>query len=321
MNMSQKTAIWDGDNKQLVREKKVAEIKKFYLNGSIAKLARPPLYLTFAGAQAHVEKSLVAKGLAEPWQITTIQTHQIVGGHLGKPYLRKLIKRRDKALEGMFIWPHNFNHFCSFYSSDKKHKPNLSFGDSDIFAQEMETFLDPEFTCDPFAILDIDICGVFGAGISDDLSKLITTQKLDDAGLLFFTHQKGRDSCNGNLFSFVKQFIQDNQHPSFQRLLEEIEKPVSEKKSIRNEEQREAFRLIREHFAPCFLGLVAAKAGYLLTPEWLVEYRDLNPETNSGNYMYQWAFKFEKMDIGNWYRNLFVPMYMEAPAYEYKRLG
>lgn len=317
-----KTAIWNGKNKQLVRLAKIEEIEKL-----TAKLTRTPLFLTFAGAQAKLEKQVIERGIAEPWQITTVQTYERIGGHLGGAYLRRLVKARDKALEGMFVWPHSFSNFCRFYTSDKKKVPHLGFARSNIFREEMTVFLDEDFQCDPFNVLDIDICGVFSPQTARDIASLFSAKKIASKSVLFFTHQKGRDACGGRLFPFIRDFINENNCEAFSEFLAEIKKPESQNKAERNTQQKRAYELFRYNFVPSYFALIGALHGYQVIPKWLMEYRDPNPDTGVGNFMFQWAFEINQVSepakhvYASLLKSLILPSMMRDRTYTYKRLA
>lgn len=290
MAKKKKVFNWDGYNKSLVRRYKLSVLDsakrcKF--------LPEEPSMLSFPGAKARLEKALVKRGIVSPENIIAVQTYKRRGSWNGGEVLKKLFSAREKYLPEMFIWPHDFTKFVDCYKGRYSAIPNFVGGKGAIrkpawlrrptLRQEIERFVG--LAALPFDILDIDICGVFGEEIAKDISGLMRSQKFADQGYFFFTHQKGRDGRKGKLHEFIQDYFGSCYYFDMKDMDEfgiETDGPDS-------------YFYIRYYLVPIFFICEAFEAGYQLDLECMLEYRDLNPQTRSGNYMLQWVFKFKKL--------------------------
>ena len=287
MATPKKLLRWDGPNKKRARSLKLSLIRREQSSGFLPEL---PAALTFAGPRAHFERGLAGRRYVRPEDIITIQR----SGARDKEIIRNLLKVRNASLPGMRIWPHTFHSFSEGLSAGRLYTPSFTgrapaWHRSPKLRQEMESFvgLRPK----RFSILDIDICGVFSQATGEDVSRLMTNGALDDQGLLFINHQKGRDGRAGKLFSFLREYFRYCKYFDINSTISEDGDHID-----LSSEDELSFWYCRYVLVPVYYTCQAFDSGYQLQIERLVEYRDRNPSSGGGVVMLQWYFRFQRLE-------------------------
>lgn len=279
MSESLKIAAWDGVNKNRVRLTKLNTIKKFVANYKDFT----PYMLTFPGTTAHLEKMVTINNAVDPNNIVAIQTYETMSeGHRGEPLLKKLIKTRNDHLKGMYIWPFNFEAFSSLYKLSGLTKPEGSSRSKfnvHPFKREMDSLVKRPTT--KFNILDLDYCGIFSKKNAGSVENLLKNGILDRKGVMFITHQKGRDVRGGNLMNILNDYLMYN--------------PMVDYDSIPNvHEEEDSYRYYSARYImiPMYYVLKAFDNGYTLTLNRLIEYRDKNSGSGLAVNMLQYIFSW-----------------------------
>jgi len=290
MKTSRKVTIWDGPNKRRTRARKIRRVVEARKSRFISK---NPTALTFAGQRAHFELGLKGRGALRPQDIVTVQSCQKVGAHDGGPILKKLISLRDKHLPGMLIWPHTFQSFSKNAYRDKFFIPPITsttpgWFRSPVFKQEMYAFM--RCAPRPFEVIDADLCGIFSERNAGDIVNLFYSGMAADKGVLFINHVKGRDARKGKLLSFMRTYFKGCPHFDASALYDQDGNSLD-----LSREDEDSLYWTRYVLAPIYYVCEAFNAGYRLTVERLVEYRDRDPSTRAGVNMLQWYFKFEEL--------------------------
>ena len=290
-----KEICWNGRNKRAVRAHKLALLKRAQEEGY---LVEDPCMLTFAGAPAHFEKGAIARGICKGQNIITIQDPAICGSHDGESVLKALIDVRDNEIPDMYIWPSSFSSFSRCYTKHGVVPPIVRIGSKPKWKKNRRYHQEMMYTCDldftPMDVLDIDICGIFSPENAGDVAALFHNQVPAQSGYLFVNHLKGRDSRRGRIFRFLREYYEENvSYLDYEKIYEPgTEAPLS--LEFEDEFSRHCFRYI---LAPAYYIIEAFKAGYHLSVQKLVEYRDLNPKSRRGVNMLQGFFVFERTDV------------------------
>lgn len=287
---SHKIVEWDGIHKTRCRLLKLHEVTK-YLRAE--KKYGPmdehyePACLTFAGCSAKFERMLVNGNITSPDRIFTIQTYQRLGQHhFGKELLDKLIKTRQKYLPEMNIWPHNFHSFSRCFTLEGCKKPSDStqaLWNTAPYKQLLNGVIEAAPT--KFSILDLDFCGIFNKRNSDSVVNLFSNKLLEDSGVAFINHQKGRDVRGGELFKILHRYLMNT--------------PLVDFSSIPNiMETGDGWPtyVARYVLIPMYYMCKAREHGYILTLERLSEYRDSPKNSNGAVNMLQFYFKWYKAE-------------------------
>jgi hypothetical protein len=297
MTPSAKTSSWNGKQKATIRALKVQEVK--YASRE-KRIASEPTALTLAGAKAHFEISIANQKLVAPENIITVQSPLLPNKTVGSKVLRGLVKLRDESLPGMLIWPESFSSFCKGYNTPKITIPAFAANQSNqpawykshIFRKEMHNFLD--HTAKPLDIVDADLCGIFSEDNGTSITELMYNGALADSGLLFINHQKGRD---GKCIPFLNQYFHHEGLFDLSSLQDYYDEALTLTLEGKDKYDKAAmFHAIRSILVPIFYVIEAFKAGYRLEPARLAEYRDRNAGSGVGVNMFQWFFRFEKLE-------------------------
>ena len=292
---------WDGINKTRTRLLKMWEVVKHVRNegDSFGRSSSwKPTCLTFAGSSAKFERLLVSGGITSADKITTIQTYQKLGQHHnGRDLLNGLIKTQRKYLNGMYIWPHNFQSFTECYNLNGCTTPsdNKQAGwNTPLYKGYMKRITGSK--TGKFCILDLDFCGIFNKRNAYSVVNLFSKKLLDDSGVMFINHQKGRDVRGGKLFDILHGYLR--------------ECPLIDFGSIPNIHEEGGgwpTYVARYVLIPLFYICKAAENGYALELAHLVEYRDSHKSSGGAVNMLQFYFR--------WYRYDFL----EEPDYAVRR--
>lgn len=286
---SLKIRNWSGKNKTRVRLLKAREIEKL-IDEDKKYFGREegwqPYYLTFSGAEAYLERMLVARGLISDDSIITIQTYEKLGSHHdGKGLLNKLIKTRNKHLKYMRIWPYNFHSFAKNYTMDgclpPSNSPTAGWNTRPYKKYMKQILLD-----DPvqFSVLDLDFCGIFNENNSESVIKLFENKVLESIGVMFLTHQKGRDVRGGKLYDILYPYFCKTPLINFKTIIDNC--------SHYSESDIARYILI-----PLYYMCRAYENGYTLELTRRIEYRDLGKDNKAAVKMIQYFFTWNSIDI------------------------
>ena len=277
-----KLASWGGRNKSRVRLFKKYEIQTLVQQDS-TDFERPagwkPSMLTFSGPDATLERLLVNHKLVKPSDITTIQTYERLSeGHFGEPLLKKLIRTRSDHLSGMRIWPHNFESFSQCYTNAGCSHPSVSSQarwSKSPFKKFMDQIVDEKVK--KFSVMDLDLCGIFSHKNSESVLNLFENKVVEHSGVMFLTHQKGRDVRGGALFKVLNDYLKNCPYIDYDKIYY-IDDPKKQTYVAR-------FILI-----PLYYICKAYELGYALELNRLIEYRDCvdGPAVNMLQYFFKW---------------------------------
>jgi len=280
---------WSGKNKTRVRLLKAREIEKL-INEDKEYFDRPegwqPYYLTFSGAEAYLERMLVARELISDDNIITIQTYEKLGSHHdGKGLLDKLIKTRNKHLKHMRIWPYNFHSFAEKYTADGCQPPSeckTAGWNTPPYRKYMQQLVSD----DPvkFSVLDLDFCGIFNRRNSESVVKLFENKVLEKSGVMFITHQKGRDIRGGELFDILYSYMCQTKLINFKSIIDFYGGKLSPD-------------VARYMLIPLYYICKAYENGYTLELTRRIEYRDLGKTNQAAVKMIQYFFKWHSLDV------------------------
>ena len=285
MVIRKKLREWDGFRKARVRGYKKSLIRQARRDGLLPENCSA---LTFAGAQARLEKDLVREELFNPSNIVTIQWDK---DKEARAVLNYLVKLRDQELPGMFIWPTSFQKFCRGLKQGRIYTPTVSPSSqpswfrSPTFKKEMYRFHDlgPK----KFGLLDLDFCGVFSQESAENISTLFKQGMVADKGLLFINYQEGRD---GKMMSYVRDYFHNCELFDVTRI------PNLDGNLIDFNQKKptvENLHPVRYSLVPMIHVLEAYKAGFHMDVDCLIRYKDVN-DTNLGVHMLQWCFSFRR---------------------------
>jgi len=287
---SPKLDNWGGANKARVRLFKKHDIQKF-VGEEIKRTGNrewKPNILSFPGPTAILERLLVNHGVIKPDNITAIQTYEKLSEkHEGGRLLKKLIRTRQSYLSGMYIWPYNFHTFSNKYTIESCSPPSSS--KQAIWAKPPYKRFMNQITSKPtnkFSIMDLDLCGIFSQKNSDSIVNLFKNGVTESSGLMFITHQKGRDVGGGKLFDVLYGYLRCNEFLDFD--------------SIPNiyEEGYETY-VARYTLVPLYYMCKAFEYGFTMKMNRLIEYRDLNEDGVIAVNMLQYFFSWEKTGTSN----------------------
>lgn len=282
--LSPKLASWDGPNKARVRLYKKHEIQQLVSMNREADWE--PKMLSFAGPTATLERLLVNHRLIKPNNITTIQTYERLSSiHHGEPLLRKLINTRKRHLGGMKIWPYNFQSFAKCYGPDGCIYPSRS-KQAKWSKKPYKWFMDQVIKDAPekFSVLDLDLCGIFSRKTADSIESLFKNDLLNPSGLMFVTHQKGRDVRSGQLMDTLLGYLRTSDYleeGTMDILLEEFDETY----------------LARYILIPLYYMSKAFDHGYTLCTQRLIEYRDISAGSQNAVNMLQFFFRWKKATL------------------------
>jgi hypothetical protein len=291
-----KISTWGGANKAKIRLFKKYEIQKTLTEISsdddLPEFWRPKM-LSFAGPYAILERMLVNHRAVTPTDITTIQTYEKMSQHHnGETILRTLLNTRKKHLSGMRIWPYNFYSFsknyklggCSYPSTNTQAKWSKK-----PYKYFMDTIV--KEPVNRFNILDLDLCGIFSQKNADSVENLFKHRVVDKRGVAFITHQKGRDVRGGKLFNVLHKYLKESPLIDFESIFEQGEKLTDT-------------YIARYILIPLYYMCKANEYGYVLSLDRLIEYRDLNRESNLAVSMLQYFFSWVDADYVKDYDSL-----------------
>lgn len=277
-----KLASWEGKNKGRVRLYKKYDVRQL-LKEDGASYDRTtgwePRMLTFSGPEAALERLLSNHGLLQPENITTIQTYEKLSeGHNGEPILKKLIKTRREYLPGMQIWPHNFHSFARCYKLGGCGYPSRS-AQARWAKPPFRRFMDQMVKAVPerFAIMDLDLCGIFSERNASSVISLFRHRVVEPNGVMFLTHQKGRDVHGGKLFKVLHDYLSKCPYIDYESI------------AHINEPGYETY-VARYILIPLYYMCKIYELGYVVEMTRLIEYRDSDdgPAVNMLQYFFKW---------------------------------
>jgi hypothetical protein len=271
-----KKTHWDGLNKGAVRAIKIATVVKHY-----PKLGLFPRCLTFPGIAALFERGLVETGLVRPQDIIGIQRQQSTNGTDNRAIfdaLAKTVTARAGNLTGMHVVGVEFKKFSQAMAtlSPKDAAQALSKHLLSIEVETTRAFV--ESMPATFSVVDMDVCCPFDKTLMSSLVEL--SPLLSDFGVLFITHQKGREK------------------PVSRNLLEAATRSIASKHGLPG---GPSYNFLPRNGGWRFVGTpVAYTQAFLaknikLRLEKLIEYRDLNPCSNLGSGMVQLVFTYHRI--------------------------
>ncbi len=290
---SAKIDSWEGPNKTRVRHHKLHEVQctkeavgnLLVEEGVIESIEDfHPSCLTFAGSVAKFERLLINHNVTTPKDILTIQTYKKLGeGHCGKEILKKLIRTRSKHLGGMKIWPYSFLSFSQKYSAlgDSPTCEYPSNSQNALWSKPPYSGMMNTTVKNPparFSVLDLDLCGIFNQTNADSITNLFKSKALDDRGVMFITHLKGRDVRGGKLFEILLEEFETSEYVNFD--------------SIKDAFEEDPTYYSRYVLVPLYYMSKAYDSGYILQLNKLIEYRDKNPESGLAVNMLQYFFNW-----------------------------
>jgi hypothetical protein len=186
----------------------------------------------------------------------------------------------------MYIWPYNFESFTENYKLEcctkPEGKPRSKFN-IPPYSKEMTSVVNRPATT--FNILDLDYCGIFSSKNAGSIETLMKNKILDDRGLLFITHQKGRDVRGGNLLNILNGYLQNNSLIDYDSI------PF-----VYDDEKEYRYYAARYIMIPAYYVSKAFDNGYLMKLERLIEYRDKNVGSGLAVNMLQFIFSWMKFD-------------------------
>ena len=285
---SPKLESWGGANKSRVRLFKKHDITKFIRDDGF-RYDRPdywkPHMVSFPGPKAVLERLLVNHDILPSNNITAIQTYETLSRvHNGRLFLNKLIKTRKKHLPSMRIWPYNFKRFSEKYKLDGCTYPSDST-QSKWCKMPYKRFMD-QIVKEPtkkFSIMDLDLCGIFNKKNADTIENLFKNRIIEPSGLLFITHQKGRDVRGGTLFDVLHTYLKKCSFLEFNSI------PHLDKEDY-------ATYVARYIMVPLYYMCKAYEYGYVVKMTRLIEYRDFGAGAGNAVNMLQYFFKWEDAD-------------------------
>lgn len=290
---SLKLLSWGGKNKARVRLHKLYRVSnlKEYIETELGEKTFKPRCLTFAGPTAIFEQWLVNHGITNPNNILTIQTYEkMYEGHCGKEILKSLVNTRKRYLGGMKIWPYNFQSFSKCYnaSGEKAVCDYPSKSSSALWSRGQYKGLMNNVINNPlyrFSVLDLDLCGIFNRANASSVVNLFENKALDDIGVLFITHLKGRDVRGGSLYEILLDVLENSQYINFDSMKEKFkEDPTNYSRYV---------------LIPLYYMCKAFDNGYILTLNKLIEYRDKNEDSGLAVNMLQYLFDWVAISKSN----------------------
>jgi hypothetical protein len=276
----EKIASWNGKNKARVRLYKKHDVEMFLQNNPEID----PGCLTFAGAHAFFERLLVSNHLVKAGNIFTIQTYEkLAEKHNGREILDILIKTQKKYLGGMKIWPFNFRSFTECYKLSGCSAPENN-NTAEWTKEPLYTYMKRVLNAKPvsFNVLDLDFCGIFNENNSESVINLFKNDVLDNSGVAFVTHQKGRDVRGGKLFNILNGYLKTSPYVAFDSI------------PHINEKAWDTY-VARYILIPLFYMCNAYENGYILKMERLIEYRDKNKGSGLAVNMLQYFFSWKRI--------------------------
>jgi len=291
-NPSLKVQTWSGKFKTRVRFLKKYEIEKF-IEDEKQILEKDdnwrPNMLTFSGPEAVLERVLCNWNILRPKNITTVQTYEKLSqNHNGKQILNKLIRTRRNHLAGMDIWPYNFHSFSNKYKASGCSYPSSSktaVWNKNPYKSFMKRIVEKDTK--KFGILDLDLCGIFSKKNSDSVINLFKHKVIDEGGVCFITHQKGRDVRGGKLFSVLHDYLKNCGLIDFDSIPDI------------DTEGHETY-VARYFLIPLYYMCKIYEYGYVVKLTRLVEYRDKNKSSglavNMLQYFFTWRDSFAITD-------------------------
>lgn len=273
-----KISTWEGKNKARIRL-----FKKFDIE-ILASHEITPVCLTFAGATAKLERLITAHRLVKPSNIVTIQTYEKLSPtHNGREILDQLMEHsKQHALRNMYVWPYNFKSFSECYLPSGCKYPS-EFKEAEWSKPPLKELMDRivKTKTKKFSVLDLDFCGIFNENNSDSVVNIFKNGIMEDGGVAFITHQKGRDVRGGKLFDILHGYLKNHPYINFESIPHIHEKEY-------------ATHIARYILIPLFYTLKAYECGYVLNFNRLIEYRDKNEESGLAVNMLQYFFKWVK---------------------------
>jgi len=285
---SPKLESWGGANKSRVRLFKKHDIQKFIRTDASLYDRQDdwePHMVSFPGPRAVLERLLVNQEVLSSSNITAIQTYETMSRvHNGELFLKRLIRTRSDHLPKMRIWPYNFKMFSERYKLGGCSYPSNTT-QAKWCKAPYKRFMDQVVTepIERFSILDLDLCGIFSKKNADSVESLFKNRVIDPSGLLFVTHQKGRDVRGGALFDTLHGYLKECRFVDFDSI------------PHLNEEGYETF-VARYIMIPLYYMCKAYEYGYVLTMTRLIEYRDFGADAGNAVNMLQYFFKWEDAD-------------------------
>lgn len=283
----EKTLDWAGPNKAIVRDTKIGFVKK--------SLPKGQTFLTFPGASARFERSVVESNLSTPENIVGIQWEEKTDSYDGKVVLERLLERIRDDEYAFAIFAGSYNTFVRGYKSflfgisdflsGVADLDNLEFLDK-LEGKELSRFLrlvsfwarfknKPRKLIDSFSVVDDDTCGQFSIEHFSTMNKLFNedTSVLARSGVLMINHQKGRE--RPGTVGFVNEFLTLGG-----TLFESVREPL--------------FRYV---LVPQMYVTLAWRNGIHLSLKHVIEYRDMKELDGpgcGGVTMLQYLFTFDR---------------------------
>lgn len=184
----------------------------------------------------------------------------------------------------MRIWPYNFHRFTQRYSLGGCDYPSKSVQAKWCkapYRRFMDQMVDEPI--ERFSIMDLDLCGVFSQKNADSVENLFRSRVVEPSGLLFITHQKGRDVRGGALFDTLHGYLKECRFLDFDSI------------PHIDEDGYETY-VARYVLIPLYYMCKAYEYGYTLKLVRLIEYRDFGADAGNAVNMLQYFFRWEDAD-------------------------
>lgn len=276
-----KKTHWDGHNKQLVRNRKVGVLSEH--RGLLA--GNSGLCLTFPGSSPKFEEQLVSRGLVLPENIIGVQRDRFSNGVNNRALLTSLVDtivKNSKTLLGMRVIAGEFGDISRALLNPglaakllKKQHSCIMCPEARITGQMVGDIVEGSKR---FSIVDADVCCSFDPVFMKDLVSV--SPFLSDSGMLFITHQKGREQ------------------PSSQTVLQTAVDYVCASGGAPGEPLfsfLSALEVQRLVGIPTCYSSAFFDTGIATSLQHIIEYRDLNPGSGRGSGMLQLVFSFRKL--------------------------
>ena len=273
---------WTGPNKARVRLFKARDVEKL-LRRTKEKEA---VLLSFPGTTAIFERLLEQRSLVTGDNMVALQTYERLSDvNAGHEIFKTFERTMKRHFPHCYIWPYNFLSFSKNYHSTGCSFPSKSKTagwTKQPYAKYMKRICNEDTL--RFSVMDIDLCGIFNRDNSGAVVSLFKNGVVKDRGVLFVTHQKGRDVRGGKLFDTLHSYLRNH--------------PLIDYDSLIDEENARDTDLARMILVPLYYMANLYDCGYVLKLNRIIEYRD-----RTGNHpavtMLQYFFSWEISTVGS----------------------
>lgn len=268
----QKLSGWTGKNKARVRLYKAYLIRQFIKQRTLTMLS-------FPGIDAKLERMLLQQKLLSASNLVAIQTYERLSDvNIGRTIFNPFENTMEKYFSSAHIWPYSFESFSKHYTYDGCTIPSASRiakWRKRPYWKHMKNICS-DATID-FNVLDIDLCGIFNRSNSTAILRLFENEVVKNKGLLFITHQKGRDVRGGKLFDLLHGYLSNTEIIDYPSLVDDSNFHDTD--------------FARNCLIPLYYQAKLYDLGYLLKLDRIAEYRDRDdkkPAVTILQYIFKW---------------------------------